>query len=92
MSGSFSIDGFEDMREIGRGGFSVVYAARQTGFDRPVAVKVLELNGDEARRLQRESAALGRLAEIPHVVRAYQVIVLPDGRPALVMALMQTSL
>jgi predicted Ser/Thr protein kinase len=92
MTAAFAIEGFDDLTEIGRGGFSVVYSARQAGFGRRVAIKVLELHGDQARRLQRESSALGRLADIAHVVPAYQVLELPDGRPALVMALMHTSL
>lgn len=86
------IDGFTDFEVVGRGGFSVVYSATQTAFDRRVAIKVLSLTGSETRLLEREVRAFGKLTELPHIVQAHQVLATSDGRPALVMSLMHTSL
>lgn len=87
-----AIEGFTDLVEIGRGGFSVVYSATQVDFGRRVAVKVLDVSGAEARQIEREARAIGRIADLPHVVQAHQVTSTTDGRPVLVMALMPTSL
>ena len=86
------IEGFTDLVEIGRGGFSVVFAATETTFARRVAVKVINATGSEARRFEREALALGALTDISHVVQAHSVAFTADGRPALVMPLMPQSL
>lgn len=56
------IGSFTVAREIGRGGMGVVYLARDTRLDRPVAIKALpeELASDSARmeRFEREARAL----------------------------------
>lgn len=80
--------GYSDLEQIGRGGFSVVYAATQTAFRRRVALKVLDISGGEARRLEREAHALGALADIPNVLQAFHITTTTDGRPVLVTALM----
>lgn len=87
-----SIDDFVDLVEIGRGGFSRVFSATQISLHRPVAIKVINATGSEGRRFERETLALGALSQIPHVVTTYQVARTGDGRPALVMALMPTSI
>ena len=48
-------EGFEDAREIGRGGFGVVYRCVQQSLDRTVAVKVLtaDLDPDNLERFLR---------------------------------------
>src|SRR5689334_7997222 len=51
------IPGYEILREIGRGGMGVVYAARQTALGRLVALKVLPHHGDPARFLREVRAA-----------------------------------
>jgi hypothetical protein len=90
--GATVVPGFVDLVEVGRGGFSVVYAATQEAFGRRVALKVLDVGGAEARRLEREAHALGVLADVPGVVQAHHVVTATDGRPVLVMALMPSSL
>ena len=72
---------------IGRGGMGVVYRARQTRLDRPVALKVLapELSTDPrfAERFEREARALARLTH-PAVVTVHDFGEV-DGRFYLVM-------
>ncbi|OYD61365.1 protein kinase domain-containing protein [Rhodococcus sp. OK302] len=79
--------GFDDAREIGRGGFGVVYRCTQTALDRTVAVKVLTADlGEENRaRFFREQRAMGRLTGHPNIVGVLQVGVTDTGRPYLVM-------
>ena len=63
---------FELLRELGRGGTGVVYAARQQSMQRVVALKVLEpvvvATPSQLRRFQREIAILAR-ADHPNVVK-----------------------
>ena len=69
---------------IGRGGYSVVYRARQTSLDRDVAVKIITGAGFDLtarRRFEQECQAIGRLSEHPNIVNVYQSGV-PDDRPA----------
>src|SRR5512133_3523890 len=62
--------------EIGRGGMSVVYRARDLRLNRPVAIKVLppELAYDPAIRMRftREAQTSAQLAH-PHIVPIYDV-------------------
>src|SRR5258706_311940 len=55
---------FEIVEEIGRGGFGIVYRARQVSLDRPVAIKVLFRHlihtEDQLSRFQREAHAAAR--------------------------------
>jgi len=67
---------------IGAGGMGIVYKARQTGIDRPVAVKMLlrELAGDEKviKRFQIEALAVSRLNH-PNTIRIYDFGQIEDG-------------
>jgi serine/threonine-protein kinase len=75
---------------LGQGGSGTVYAARDA--DRPVALKVLradlELVPREVKRFLAEAERLARVAH-PHVVRPLGSGCLPDGRPYLVMPLLE---
>lgn len=89
------VDGYDDFVEIGRGGLSTVYSATQLALHRPVAVKVVDLDPDDAtarRRFQRECAALGVLGESPGIVPVYSATFTADGRGCIVMRLMRESL
>ena len=79
--------GFDDVQEIGHGGFGVVYRCAQPMLDRAVAVKVLstDLSPDNLDRFLREQRAMGRLSGHPHIVNILQVGVLTSGRPFIVM-------
>ncbi len=65
---------FRIVEEIGRGGFGIVYRARQVSLDRPVAVKVLYRHlvhtEDQRARFEREARAAARL-DHPSIVSVY---------------------
>ncbi|WP_108664503.1 serine/threonine-protein kinase [Euzebya rosea] len=81
------IDGVVDAEEVGRGGFAVVYRARQPAFDRTVAVKVLDARPDETAlaRFEREIRAMGALSEHPAIATVLDAGTTGDGRPYLLM-------
>lgn len=85
-----SLPGYQTIDVLGRGGFGVVYRARQLTVDREVAIKVdsrVILDQRDQRRFLREVRAAGRLSGHPNVVEIYDAGMLPDGRPYLVMEL-----
>src|SRR5262249_11281193 len=68
--------------QIARGGMGVVYAAQDETLERRVALKVLEVPGNEselASRLIREARVLAIL-EHPGIVPVHDVGTLADGR------------
>src|SRR6516165_200915 len=66
--------GYHVLRELGRGGMSIVYLARQKSLDRLVALKmVLSDRSDDPEyqmRLRREAEAVARLQH-PNIVQIY---------------------
>ena len=85
------IEGYEDAAVIGRGGYAVVYRARQRSFNRTVAVKVLsvaDLDAAALRRFDRERAAIGTLAGHPNIVTVYDSGFTAAGVPYLAMEYM----
>ncbi len=82
-----AIEGLEDVVQIGTGGSSRVYRARQTALDRVVAVKVINASQDPsvARRFDRERKAMGRLSSHEGIVPVYSTGVTATGEPFLVM-------
>ncbi|MBJ8341074.1 protein kinase [Antrihabitans sp. YC3-6] len=79
--------GFEDAREIGRGGFGVVYRCEQRSLDRTVAIKVLtaDLDEENLQRFLREQRAMGKLSGHPNIVTILEVGATAAGRPYIVM-------
>ncbi|MFD6855824.1 protein kinase [Rhodococcus sp. NPDC060090] len=79
--------GFDEAKEIGRGGFGIVYRCREVALDRIVAVKVLtsDLDADNLERFMREQRAMGQLSGHPNIVNVLQVGTTESGRPYLVM-------
>lgn len=71
-----TIGEYRIVREVGRGGMGIVYAARQESLNRTVAIKVLPQGAvwDEIvlRRFQREAEANARLRH-PHIVPVFGV-------------------
>lgn len=91
------IDGrYEIERELGRGGFSLVYLARERLYQaaggppilRPVVIKCLLSEHVKSewlhRKFQHEIEALSQI-DHPHVVGLLKAGELPDGQPYLVM-------
>jgi serine/threonine protein kinase len=79
-----------DWRAIARGGFAIVWEARQESLNRLVAVKVDERKLDteaEQRRFLREAGAAGRMSGHPGIVTVHDAGLLVDDRPFLVMEL-----
>ena len=74
--------GVEQLDEIGRGGYSVVYRGWEAAHERWVALKVLH---EGIGNIGREARALGSLSEHPHVVALFGSGEI-DGRPYLLMA------
>jgi serine/threonine-protein kinase len=79
-------------RLLGEGGMGRVFAARQLGLERPVALKVLrpELARDATalHRFRREARLVASLAS-EHVVRVHDLGELRSGEPYLVMELLE---
>ncbi|MFN0091123.1 MAG: serine/threonine-protein kinase [Acidimicrobiales bacterium] len=76
------VPGYEDLSEIGRGGFAVVYRARQVSLNRPVALKVLYRGGVDPRvfdRFLRECEVMGSLSWHPRIVGVYDAGRLDTG-------------
>ncbi len=84
------IPGMADWRAIARGGFAIVWQARQESLNRLVAVKVDERKLDteaEQRRFLREAGAAGRMSGHPGIVTVHDAGLLGDDRPFLIMEL-----
>ncbi len=73
--------------ELGRGGMGVVYRARQTDLDRPVALKMILAHfltsADHLRRFEDESRAAAGISH-PHVIAVYDVGQI-EGQPYFAM-------
>jgi serine/threonine-protein kinase len=69
-----ALPGYEILGELGRGGMGVVYQARQLGFNRVVALKMVReastASPDEVARFRVEAEAVGRLGH-PHIVQVH---------------------
>jgi eukaryotic-like serine/threonine-protein kinase len=68
------LDHYELVRELGRGGMALVWLARDSQLDRPVALKILRpglaLEQRHADRFRREALAVAKLQH-PHIVQIY---------------------
>lgn len=79
--------GFENARQVARGGAGVVYRCRETALGRHVAVKVLpsHFDDDSRERFLREGYAMGGLSGHPNIVNILRVGITESGRPYIVM-------
>ncbi|WP_375503203.1 serine/threonine-protein kinase [uncultured Jatrophihabitans sp.] len=87
--------GFTDVAEIGVGSLATVYRARETGTNRFVALKLLNIRDASPRALEsfeRESIALGAVSSHPNIVTLYRSFRAADGRPVLVLELCRGSI
>lgn len=86
--GALSVPGYEVGEPLGRGGFSIVYRARQVAVGREVALKVLtalDLDADGQRRFERECQALGALSWHPNIVVVHDAGRTDQGQPYIAM-------
>ena len=85
-----AVSGYEIGQELGRGGFGIVYHARQrVPIDRKVAIKVLrrDLESDEAiRRFRGESTLLARMSH-ESIARVFDAGLTDQGQPFVAMEL-----
>ena len=81
------LPGYTDLREVARGGDSVVYRARQAALHRDVAIKVLlETDPATVARFARELELTVRLGrQHPHIVTVLDTGTTAQGHPCLVM-------
>ena len=70
------IDGYEIEKELGHGGFAVVYMAREIGLDRRVAIKMLQptrrQNALVAAHFEDEARAISRL-DHDHIIKILHI-------------------
>ena len=87
MALDVSMEGFEDIVEVGWGGFATVFRARQPRFNREVALKVLRVRLTRAvlEGFERECAAIGTVSGHPNVVTVHEVGSTAGGHPYIVM-------
>jgi eukaryotic-like serine/threonine-protein kinase len=86
------VPGFELRDEIGRGGMGIVYRAHDTALGRAVAVKLLQVRyraGSTAARRFAEEARITSHLTHPGIPPVHRVGALDDGRPYLVMKLIE---
>jgi serine/threonine-protein kinase PknK len=79
--------GFENARQVARGGAGVIYCCYETALGRNVAVKVLPAHFDDdgRERFLREGYAMGGLSGHPNIVNILRVGVTESGKPYIVM-------
>lgn len=79
---------YEVLEQIGAGGWSVVYKAKQVGLTRLVCLKVLHphlaSDPEKVLRFQREAEAASAVLS-PNVAAVFDFGVLPQGQPYLVL-------
>lgn len=79
--------GFENARQVAKGGAGVVYRCYETALGRHVGIKVLRSHFDDENRERflREGRAMGGLSGHPNIVNVLRVGVTASGRPYIVM-------
>ncbi len=85
------LDELEDLHEIGRGGFGVVYRAIQTDFARTVAVKaiVTPIDLKLLSRFDHERRAMGALSGHPYIVTVFSGGLSRTGYPYIIMEFLE---
>ena len=85
-------DRYRIVRGIGAGTMGAVYEVEHLGFGRRLAMKVLHAQATQVEslrlRFEREAYSVGRLDD-PRIVEVTDVGELPDGRPYIIMGLVE---
>ncbi len=81
------IDHLANVRVIGQGGFSIVYAAEHSLLRQTVAVKIMprQLRDADRRRFSRECEVMGRMSQHANVVTVLNAGYNADGAPYVMM-------
>lgn len=85
---SVTIPGYERFREIGTGGFSRVFEAYEREFNRRVAIKILNIEGDtgfDRAAFEAECQAMGSVSEHPNIVTVFASGFTAEGAPYIAM-------
>ncbi|SOX56270.1 protein kinase, partial [Mycobacterium ahvazicum] len=79
--------GFDNARQVGKGGAGVVYRCHETALGRKVAIKVMPASFDEEsrERFLREGYAMGGLSGHPNILNILRVGITSSGQPYIVM-------
>ena len=88
------VEGYADLVELGRGGYAIVYRARQLAVGRTVALKVLsriDLDDRAFERFDAECRSMGALSWHPNIVTVYDAGRTPGGVPYLAMELLDAG-
>ena len=91
MAAAGTLDEFQLVRLLGRGGMGDVYLGHDTVLDRAVAIKLIGARNTDARSRERflvEARAIARLSH-PNVVTIFRVGTTAEGRPFLVQELIR---
>ena len=86
------IEGLENARLAGEGGFGRVFVATQPRFRREVAVKLMDAKVTDERsriRFERECTALGLLGDHPNIVTVYDSGFDDQNHPYIVMGYLE---
>lgn len=85
--GELASAGFENARQVAKGGAGVIYCCYETALGRNVAVKMLpsHLDAESRERFLREGYAMGGLSGHPNIVNILRVGVTASTRPYIVM-------
>jgi len=82
------IEGLADLTPEGSGGFSQVFRATETRYNRTVAAKVLNFRLESTTdrdRFEQECRAMAQLSDHPHIVPLYSTTYTTEGYPVIIM-------
>ncbi len=91
-AGDIISERYKLVREIGRGGFGIVFKAIQLGMERDVALKILHVNGTfdpNARERFKREALVVRNLNHPNTIRQYEFGETENGSLFLVLEYLQ---